>query len=63
MVKKLIGAFRLGGIPVRAMNSSTAFWRATGSGNRDENNVSRYPAVLVVAGMKNSERVVVTSWL
>jgi len=27
-----------------------AFCRATGSGNRDENNVSRYPAVLVECG-------------
>src|SRR5579859_1123651 len=62
-LKKLIGAFRLGGSPVRMMKSSTAFFRATGSGNCEENKVSRYPAVLVVAGTKNPELVVVTFWM
>src|SRR6185503_18644399 len=61
-VKMLIGSARLGGNPVRAMNSSTAFFLATGSGNCLENKVSRYPAVLVVDGIRNCERVVVTLW-
>src|SRR5262245_20819501 len=63
VVKKLTGELRLGGSPVRAMKFCTAFCRATGSGNCEANNVSRYPAVLVVAGTRNSERVVVTVWL
>src|SRR5260221_10781177 len=63
LLKKLIGALRPCGSPVRAMKSSTTFCRATGSGYCDENNVSRYPDVLVVDGLKNSERVVVTRWL